>query len=91
MSINRGRDNKGVVPVHNEILLNCTKEEWNLQHGWAQIVIESVVSQTKANTIWYHLHVKSKRKGTNEFTYKTETESQIKKHTYGYQEEGGRR
>ena len=47
MSINRGRDNNGVVPIHNEILLNCTKEEWHLQHGWVQIVIESVVSQTK--------------------------------------------
>lgn len=49
MSINRGGDNKGVVTTHNEILLNCTNEEWHLQHGWAQIVIVSVVSQTKTD------------------------------------------
>ena len=29
-----------------------------------------------------------KKNSTNEFIYKTEIESQIKKQTYGYQEEG---
>ena len=42
-----------------------------------EIVIQSEVSQTEKD-IRYHLYVKSKKKkGTNEFIYKTETESQM--------------
>ena len=39
--------------------------------------LESEVSQSKTNTIWYHLYVESlKKNGTNELIYKTETDSQ---------------
>ena len=30
------------------------------------------VKQRKTNAIWYHLHMESTKKDTNEFTYKTE-------------------
>ena len=38
-------------------------------------IILSEVSQTKINTIWYHLYVESKI-WHNEFAYETETDSQ---------------
>ena len=40
--------------------------------------LESEVSQSKTNIIWYHLYVGSyqKKNGTNELIYKTETDSQ---------------
>ena len=41
-----------------------------------EIIILSEVSQTKADIIWYHLYVESK-KNTNELIYKTETVLQI--------------
>ena len=41
-----------------------------------EIIILSEVSQTKTNIIWYHLYVESKKNDTNEFIYKTETDSQ---------------
>ena len=40
-----------------------------------EIIILSEVRQRKTN-IWYHLHVESKKNDTNEFIYKTETDSQ---------------
>ena len=60
------------------------------QHGWIQIVILTEVSQTK-KIKYYVLSLTCgilKKNSTNEFIYKTEIESQIKKQTYGYQEEG---
>ena len=39
-----------------------------------EIIIVSEVTQTKIR--WYHLYVESKRINTNEFIYKTETDSQ---------------
>ena len=36
----------------------------------------SEVSQTKTNTIWYHVYVQSKMNNTNESIYKTKTDSQ---------------
>ena len=40
------------------------------------IVIPSEVGQTeKGDIIWYHLYVESKKINTNEFIYKTETDS----------------
>ena len=49
-----------------------------------EIVILSEISQTKTHIIWYHFYVESK-KDTNELIYKTETNSQALKKTYGYQ------
>ena len=38
-----------------------------------ETLILNEISQTKANTIWYHLYVESKKKkDKNEFIYKTE-------------------
>ena len=42
-------------------------------------IIQSEVSQTKTNVIWYHLYVESKKNDTNQLTYKTETDSQTEK------------
>ena len=41
-----------------------------------EFIIQSEVSQTKTNIIWYHFHVDSKKNDTNELTYKTEIDSQ---------------
>ena len=40
-----------------------------------EIVILDEVS--KRNTVWYCLHVQSKKNGTNELIYKTEIQSQM--------------
>ena len=42
-----------------------------------EIIILSGVSQTKTNTLCYHLYVGSKKKLYNEFTYKIEIDSQV--------------
>ena len=44
-----------------------------------EIITLSELCQRKTNTIWYHLHVGSKRNDTNELIYKTETVLQISK------------
>ena len=44
-----------------------------------EFIIQSEVSQTKTNIIWYHFHVDSKKNDTNELTYKTEIDSQTQK------------
>jgi len=44
-----------------------------------ETIIPSALSQRKTNTIWYHLHVESKRNDTTELIYKTETVLQISK------------
>ena len=49
-----------------------------------EIIILSEVIQIKTN-IWYHLYVESKKNYTNELTNKTETDSWLRKWTYGYQ------
>ena len=41
-----------------------------------EIIILSEVHQTKANIIWYHLYVESKKNYINELIYKTEIDSQ---------------
>ena len=74
--INSGID-IGVVHTHNEILLSLT-EEWNnvvcSNMDGLEIIILSEVSQRQ---ISYdnHLYVESKKYDTNEFIYKTETDS----------------
>ena len=47
-------------------------------------IILREASQIKTSIIWYHLHVESKKKDTNELIYKTETQRH-RKQTYGYQ------
>jgi len=56
-----------------------------------KMIIPSKVSQTRKTNIWYPLYVESKKYDTNEFIYKTESDSH-RKQTYGYQREkvGGR-
>ena len=50
------------------------------------IIILTYVSQTKTNTVWYHLYVESKKKkDTNELIYKTEQTHRHRKQIYGYQ------
>ena len=42
-----------------------------------EMIVLSKISQTeKDNTMRYHLHAESKKNDTNEFIYKTETDSQ---------------
>ena len=48
-----------------------------------EIITLSELCQRKTNTIWYHLHVGSKRNDTNEPIYKTETVLQISKTNLG--------
>ena len=42
-----------------------------------EILTLSEKSHRKINTIWYHLHVESKKNDTNEIIYKTEIDSDI--------------
>ena len=42
-----------------------------------KIIILSEVSQTKANIIFYHLYVESKKTDTNKLVYKTEVNSPL--------------
>ena len=52
-----------------------------------EIIILSELSQTKTNSIWYHLYVESKTNDTNKRIYKIETVSQTSKTNSGYQRE----
>ena len=63
MSIDGGMD-KDMVYIYNGILLSYKKEQNNAI--WSnmddlEIVILSEISQRKTNTVWYHLHVESKK------------------------------
>ena len=49
-----------------------------------EIITVSKVSQTKTNSIWYHLYVEYKH-DTNELIYETETDSQTREQTWGSQ------
>ena len=40
-------------------------------------------NESKTNIIWYHLYVESKKKNTNELTYKTELTHKHRKQIYG--------
>ena len=48
---------------------------------WSQSDLKVIASERQ---IWYHLYVDS-RNDINELIYKTETDSQHRKQTYGYQ------
>ena len=49
-------------------------------------------SKSKTNIIWYRLYVESKKKkGADEFIYKTETDYSHSKQTYGYKGESRER
>ena len=68
MPTDREMDKTDVVHIHNGILLNPKKNEITpFSATWIdlEIIILSEVSQTKADIIWYHLYVESK-KNTNE-------------------------
>ena len=68
MPTDREMDKTDVVHTHNGILLNPQKNEITpFSATWIdlEIIILSEVSQTKADIIWYHLYVESK-KNTNE-------------------------
>ena len=48
-----------------------------------EMIVLSKISQTeKDNTMRYHLHAESKKNDTNEFIYKTETDSQTQKRIF---------
>ena len=79
MPTDRETNKKDLVYIHNVILLNHKRNEIMPSSAtWIdlEIIILSEVSQTKADLIWYHLYVESK-KNTNELLYKTETVLQI--------------
>ena len=46
-----------------------------------KIIIVSEGNQTRTSIVWYHLHVESKKKDTNDLIYKTEikTDKEIDK------------
>ena len=50
-----------------------------------EIIVLSEVSQTKTNTIRYHVHVESKKNDTDKLIYKREREYRGRKETYGHQ------
>ena len=79
MSI-RGMNKEDVVHIYNGILLSHKKNEiMPLAAKWMNLEIviltEGSQKQRKTNII-YHLYVKSRKSGTNEFIYKTEIDSQ---------------
>ena len=81
MSLNRWMGKEDVVCVYNGILLSHKKNEiMPLAAKWMNLEIviltEGSQKQRKTNII-YHLYVKSRKSGTNEFIYKTEIESQM--------------
>ena len=57
-------------------------------HAWVdlEVIVLSEVRQRKTNIIWHHLYVEFTFKNDiNELIYKTETDLQILKISYGYQ------
>ena len=72
-------DKEDVVHIYNGILLSQKKNEiMPLVATWMDldIILLTEVRQRKTNIIWYHFYVESKKNGTNELIYKTETDSQ---------------
>ena len=74
-----------MVHIYNRILLSHKKE-------WHNAICNNMAGhrdchtewrrQRKINIIWYHFYVESKKNGTNEPIYKTETHNS--KETYSY-------
>ena len=60
-----------------------------------EIIILSEISQSKTNTIWYHLYVESKKITQVSFFTQQKQTHRYRKQTYGYQRgkigEGGRK
>ena len=54
-----------------------------------EIVIWSKVSQTKTNTIWYHLYVELKKMIQMNLFTKQKQSHGYRKQIYGYQKNGG--
>ena len=50
-----------------------------------EIIVASTVSQTKANTIHYHLYVESNKNDINEHMTKQKSTCRHRKQTYSYQ------
>ena len=50
-----------------------------------EIITLSESKSDRERQIWYRLYAESKKNDPNELTYKTETDSQIRKQIYGYQ------
>ena len=97
MSIDRGMDEEDVVHIHNGILLSHKKERNNAICSNMDGLRDDHTKWTKSDRerqisydITYMWNLK--KNNTNELIYKTETDSQTSKQTYGYQREnvGGR-
>ena len=87
MPTDREMDKKDVEHIHNGILLNHKKNEiMPFSATWIdlEIIILSEVSQTKADIIWYHLYVESKKILMNLFT-KQKQSYRYRTQTYSYQ------
>ena len=88
MSIDREMDKEDVVYKYDGILLSHKKEgKMTVAATWIdlEIIILSELSQRKANSIWYHLYMESKKKiQMNLFTKQKQTHRH-RKQTYGYQ------
>jgi len=88
-------DREDVIHIYNGILLRHLKE-WNntiCSNIDIWIVILSEVNQISRNTIWHRIlntHTHTHTHDTNELTYKKETDSQLRKRTYGCRWEGWR-
>ena len=69
-----------MVYIYNEILSAIKKTNEIMPFAATcmdlEIIILSVVSQTKTNIIWCHLYVESKKIYTNELIYLTEIDPQ---------------
>ena len=65
MSINRGTDKEDVIYIYDGILAIKKSEVMSLETTWMNLeiilLILSEVSQSKANIIWYHLYMESKK------------------------------
>ena len=79
MSIERGLDKEDIRPYTMEYY-SAVKKNGMMPFAAACMDLEIIIlSDVSQRQISYHLYMRSKKNGTNEFIYKTETDSQISK------------